>query len=200
MFKKLCYKNQYKIRMIYYFLKRYFNLFLYSISMARKRRVKHYNKDFIRKKRTIMVYCAYYGDYSIKKFKRYIKRVNTRRLDYASKILLLLESRLDIILCRLNLFKNPRESRSSVKNSKIMVNSKTIKKLNYQLYINDVIDIKRKYKKFLIKRLKEKLRKKEVIFNYPKYLEISYRILKCIFILYPKKKKFRLYENWICLF
>jgi len=51
MFKKLCYKNQYKIRMIYYFLKRYFNLFLYSISMARKRRVKHYNKDFIRKKK-----------------------------------------------------------------------------------------------------------------------------------------------------
>jgi len=189
MFKKLCYKNQYKIKMIYYFLKKYFNLFLYSISMARKKRVKFYNKDFIRKKRILMVYCAYYGDYSIKKFKRYIKRVNTRRLDYASKILLLLESRLDIILCRLNLFKNPREARNSVKNSKIIINSRIIKKLNYQLYINDVINIKNTYKNFLRKRLKKKLRKKLVIFNYPRYLEISYRLLKCIFILYPKKKE-----------
>jgi small subunit ribosomal protein S4 len=157
--------------------------------MPRRRYKRIYSKDYIIKTHTFVILRTYYGDYTKKKFKRYIKRVNTRRVDYASKILFLLESRLDIILFRINLYKNPREARNTIKSKNIFINNKIIKKLNSQIYINDIINIKYKCKKFLRKKLKRKLKNNEILFNYPKYLEISYRLLKCIFILNPKKKE-----------
>ncbi len=188
-FKILCNKNKSKIRIIRFLLKKYFKKFIYSISMARKHHKKLYNKDYIVKLHTFAIFRKYYGDFTKKKFKSYLKRIDTRRIDYVSKLLFLLESRLDIILYRLNIYKTPREARNIIKSNKITVNNKIINKLNYQLYINDIINIKYKYKKFLRKNIIKKIKKKEILFNYPKYLEINYKILKCIFILYPKKKE-----------
>jgi len=132
---------------------------------------------------------TYYGDFTIKKFKNFIKKLDKTKLDFMSKCLTLFESRLDILLYRLNYFKNPRESRNFVKNKNIKINNKIIKILNYQLYINDIIDIKIKYKLYLKKKIYIKLKKKRIIFNFPKYLQTSYKLLKTIFILYPKKEQ-----------
>jgi len=132
---------------------------------------------------------TYYGDFTIKKFKNFIKKLDKTKLDFMSKCLTLFESRLDILLYRLNYFKNPRESRNFVKNKNIKINNKIIKILNYQLYINDIIDIKIKYKLYLKKNIYIKLKKKKIKFNFPKYLKKSYKLLKTIFILYPKKEQ-----------
>ncbi len=188
-FKVLCEKNKYKIRIIKYFLKRFLKKFTYSTSMSRKQYKRIYNKDYIIKIHTFAIFRTYYGDYTKKKFKRYIKKVDTRRIDYVSKILFLLESRLDIVLYRINLYKNPREARNNIKSNNIIINNKISNKLNYQLYLNDIINIKYKNKLFLKKKILRKLKKKEILFNYPKYLEVSYKLLKCIFILNPKKKE-----------
>jgi ribosomal protein S4 len=188
MFKILCFKNKNKIKIVRYFLKKYFKTFIYSKNMPKKTHRKVFDKDFIMKIHTLLFFRTYYGDFTIKKFKQYLKRINTRRIDYASKIIFLLESRLDILLYRLNFFKNPREARNFIKSKKILLNNNIINKLNYQLYINDVIDLNSKYKKYFFKRIKYRLKKKQILFNYPKYLEINYKIMKSIFILYPKKK------------
>jgi len=60
---------------------------------------------------------TYYGDFTIKKFKNFIKKLDKTKLDFMGKCLTLFESRLDILLYRLNYFKNPRESRNFVKNT-----------------------------------------------------------------------------------
>jgi len=187
-FRVLCEKNQFKIYIVKYFLKKYFKKFIYSTSIPQKKEKKTFNKDFIKKIHTFVIFKTFYGDYTEKKFKNYLKKINTRRIDYTSKILFLLESRLDIILYRINLYKNPREAKNNIKSKNILINNK-IYKLNYQLYINDIIDIKLKYKEYLQKKLQRRLKKKEILFNYPKYIEVNYKLLKCIFISNPKKKE-----------
>lgn len=184
----LCFKYKPKIRLVRYFLKRYFKTFIYSKNMPKKRRRRFLGRDHIIKMHTLLFFRVYYGDFSIKKFKRYLQRVKTRRIDFASKIIFLLESRLDILLYRLNFFKNPREARNFVKGKKVLVNNQIINILNYQLYLNDVISLNLKYKKFFYKKVFTKLKKKYILFNYPKYIEANYKLLKCIFIIYPKKK------------
>lgn len=188
-FKTICYKYKHKIRIVRFFFKKYFKTFIYSKNMPKKRHRKFFNKDYIKQVHILLFFRIFYGDFSIKKFKRYLKRVNTRRIDYRSKIIFLLESRLDILLYRLNLSKNPRESRNFIKGKKILINNLLITKLNHQLYINDVISLHTKYKKFFYRRLFIRLQKGQILFNYPKYLETNYKLLKCIFILYPKKKE-----------
>jgi ribosomal protein S4 len=157
--------------------------------MPKRKKRKNFEKDFIKQIHILLFFRIFYGDFSIKKFKRYLKRVNTRRIDYRSKTIFLLESRLDVLLYRLNLVKNPREARNFIKGKKILINDYLITKLNYQLYINDMISLHIKYKKFFYRRLVFRLQRKQILFNYPRYLEVSYKLLKCIFILYPKKKQ-----------
>lgn len=126
---------------------------------------------------------------TIKKFRKYLQKINTRRLDFESKICFLLESRLDILLFRLNFVKTPKEARTYIKCKKIKVNDNTINTLNYQLYINDIITIEKELSVIFYRNLYFKLTNKKILFNYPKYVEMSYNLMKCIFISYPRNIK-----------
>jgi ribosomal protein S4 len=127
---------------------------------------------------------------TIKKFRKYLQKVNTRRLDFESKICFLLESRLDILLFRLNLVKTPRAAKEYIKGKKIKVNYKTVTTLNHQLYINDIITFDQKLsKRFFRYDLILRLKKRKILFNYPKYLEMNYSLMKCMLISYPKNHK-----------
>ena len=126
---------------------------------------------------------------TIKKFRKYLQKINTRRLDFESKICFLLESRLDILLFRLNFVKTPREAREYIKSNKIKINDNVVKSLNYQLYINDIITFDKKLSINFYKKLLLKLKKKKILFNYPKYLEMNYNLMKCMFISYPRSSK-----------
>lgn len=171
------------------FFAKWFKGFYYSKKMPKFKRKILYNKDNILILRTLSVFRTYYGDYSIKKFKYFIQRLKKRKLDFISKCLTLFESRLDILLYRLNYFKNPREARNFVRNKNVIINNNIKKELNYQLYINDIIEIKKKWKHFFYQKIFKKLKLKKIIYNFPKYLESSYMLFKSIFILYPKKKE-----------
>lgn len=187
-FKIICFKNKRKSKIINFFFKKYFRKFIYSKNIVKWKKRRVFNKDYIVYLRTLVLFRTYYGDFTIKKFKNFIKRIDTTKLDFISKCLLLFESRLDILMYRLNYFKNPRESRNFIRNKNIKINNKIIKVLNYQLYINDIIDVKLKYKLFFHNKIYKKTKKKRVLFNFPKYLESNYKLLKTIFMLYPKKK------------
>jgi len=157
--------------------------------MEKKRKLKIYTRDYIVRLHNLLKFRVYYGDMTIKKFRKYLQKVNVRRLDFESKIYFLLESRLDILLFRLNLVKTPREAREYIQCNKIKVNDKVVNKLNHQLYINDIITFDKKLSVLFYKELLNKLKKKKVVFNYPRYLEMNYKLMKCMFISYPKSDK-----------
>lgn len=157
--------------------------------MEKKRKLKIYTRDYIVRLHNLLKFRVYYGDMTIKKFRKYLQRVNVRRLDFESKICFLLESRLDILLFRLNLVKTPREAREYIQCNKIKINDKVVNKLNHQLYIYDVITFDKKLSILFYKELLNKLKKKKVVFNYPRYLEMNYKLMKCMFISYPKNDK-----------
>lgn len=157
--------------------------------MEKKRKLKIYTRDYIVRLHNLLKFRVYYGDMTIKKFRKYLQKVNVRRLDFESKICFLLESRLDILLFRLNLVKTPREAREYIQCNKIKINDKVVNKLNYQLYIYDIITFDKKLSVFFYKELLHKLKKKKVVFNFPRYLEMNYKLMKCMFISYPKNDK-----------
>jgi ribosomal protein S4 len=156
--------------------------------MQKKQRRKIYVKNYIVRLHDLLRFRVYYGNMTIKKFRKYLQKVNSRRLDFESKICFLLESRLDIILFRLNLVKTPREARHYIKNRKIKVNDKPVNRVNHQLYLNDIITFDKELSVFFLENLLQNLKKRKILFNYPRYLEINYRLMKCIFISYPLRK------------
>jgi len=157
--------------------------------MQKKKKLKIYTRDYIVKLHNLLKFRVYYGDMTIKKFRKYLQKINTRRLDFESKICFLLESRLDILLFRLNFVKTPRESREYIKCGKIKINDNIVKLLNYQLYINDIITFDKDLSIIFYKNLLLKLEKKKILFNYPRYLEMNYNLMKCMFISYPRNSK-----------
>ena len=156
MFKLFCFKYRYQIRFLKFLYKKPYIKFNYPRIMQKKKRRKLYVKNYIVRLHDLLRFRVYYGDMTIKKFRKYLQKVNSRRLDFESKICFLLESRLDILLFRLNLVKNPREARQYIKNKKIKVNDNIVNKINYQLYINDVITFDKELSKFIIKITKKK--------------------------------------------
>lgn len=157
--------------------------------MAKKRKFKIYRRDYIVRLHNLLKFRVYYGDMTIKKFRKYLQRINVRRIDFESKICFLLESRLDILLFRLNFVKTPRQAREYIECNKIKINNKIVNKLNNQLYINDIITFDIKLSIIFYKKLLNNLKKKKVLFNYPRYLEMNYNLMKCMFIFYPKNEK-----------
>ena len=162
--------------------------FNYPRMMQIKKMRKIYKRDYIVRLHDLLKFRVYYGDMTIKKFRKYLKKINTRRLDFESKICFLLESRLDILLFRLNFVKNPREAREYIKCKKIKINDKIVINLNHQLYINDIISFEKNLSFTFYKTLLSNLIDNKVLFNYPKYLEMNYNLMKCMFILYPTYK------------
>lgn len=157
--------------------------------MQKKKKLKIYTRDYIVKLHNLLKFRVYYGDMTIKKFRKYLQKINTRRLDFESKICFLLESRLDILLFRLNLVKTPKEAKEYIQCKKIKVNDNIVKNLNYQLYINDIITFDNKISDIFYKNLLLKLKNKKVLFNFPRYVEMNYNLMKCMFISYPKNSK-----------
>lgn len=175
--------------MVEYMLKKPFMKFNYSRMLEMKKKIKNYSKPYIAYLHNLLRFRIYYGDMTIKKFRKYIQRVNVRRIDFEVRICILLESRLDILLFRLNLVKTPRTARHFIRCKKIKVNNKPISRLNQQLYINDVISFKKELAMKFYDNINIKLNLNQILFNYPKYLEINYNLMKCLFISYPRLKE-----------
>ena len=127
---------------------------------------------------------TYYGGFNLKKFRKYLKSSLKRNIDFTSSLLLLLECRLDILFLKLNLVKSLQEVKFFIKSGSIYINNKLITNYKEQLYLNDVITIKNKekYYDFIL----ERLYKRRILFNYPRYIEANYEIMKFILIFYPK--------------
>lgn len=188
MFKKFYLKNKYRMPILRNYIEKSYEKFTYSRNMPVKKRPKNYTRFYISRLHDLLRFRLYYGDMTIKKFRKYLQQINVRRIDFESKICFLLESRLDILLYRLNLVKNPKEARQYIKCKKIKINGKIVNKLNFQIYINDVITFDSSVSKLFKKTLSILIANEKLLFNYPKYVEMNYNLMKCIFIKYPIRK------------
>jgi ribosomal protein S4 len=189
MFKIFCFKYRYQIQIIKSLYRKSYLQFNYSRVMQKKKKLKLYTRDYIVNLHNLLKFRVYYGDMTIKKFRKYLQKINTRRLDFESKLCFLLESRLDILLFRLNFVKTPRVAREYIKCKKIKINDKIVTNLNHQLYINDSITFDKILSITFYENLLINLEKKNILFNYPRYLEMNYNLMKCLFISYPKNCK-----------
>lgn len=138
----------------------------------------------------------FYGDKRKKQFKFFKQSVNSNRRLSAPGVLTLLETRLDSVLFRSNLFYSVYEIRQYINHNKILINGKISQKQGISLNVGDIVSIQPELYVKLYNRFVTRLKNDTVLTNYPHYLEISYKA-GCIFVVrhprpievhYPFKK------------
>jgi len=158
--------------------------FLYQVSSDAK--------EFRRKKRTIKInnylnmlkLRRFYGNLGQRKFKRLFKTNSLDSNILSRSFVYLLESRLDIVLYRSNFFSSIYTAKQFINHKKVFVNGLVVNKPGYKLSINDIITVSN-YNTFY-KDLKVRLQNNSVLVNYPKYLEVNYKIGSIIFTRLPE--------------
>merc|ERR1712232_425978 len=95
---------------------------------------------------TLMKFRVFYGIYNLKKFIKYLNLALRKNIDYISSLLLLLECRLDMVLYRSNFFFTPKIAKEFIKKGLVFVNNKIVYNYKQQLYLNDIIFIKKRKK------------------------------------------------------
>ena len=167
-----------------FFLIRKKEKFLYKI-------VTH-EKEFKRKKRrlktkyylNLLKIIRFYGNLSKKEFKKVFKESNLNSSFLGKSFICLLETRLDVILYRSNFFNSIFAARQYILHQGVYVNGLLLKKPNYRLKLNNLIFLKTP--NIFYNKLKEKLNNKKVFGNYPKYLEVNYKLGAITLIKIPK--------------
>jgi len=110
-----------------------------------------------------------------------------RKYDLVDSFIGLLESRLDIIIYRLNFISHIKEARLILRNKLIFVNGVSITKCNFQVNPGDRIHLSRAY--IAEDFVKLNLESRNFFVNYPAYFEVSYRLYNAIFLYRPKVKE-----------
>lgn len=93
-----------------------------------------------------------------------------------------LESRLDMILYRSNLFFSVSQIKQILNSKKILVNHKKVSFSHHFIKKNDIISIDNNYRILLYNNILNKIKKKRIIFNVPEYIEIDYSTMNIIYL------------------
>lgn len=122
--------------------------------------------------------------YSFIKIK-FLKKIILRSLklkDSVNAFVYFLESRLDVLLFRLNLVSSVREARQFILHGNVKINNKIIKKSSYNLTAGDCLTLKKDlilcFKKRIFKNLKTK---KSILIKIPNYIEFDLNNLIFVF-------------------
>jgi small subunit ribosomal protein S4 len=98
-----------------------------------------------------------------------------------------LESRLDVVLYRSNLFSSIYAARQYISHKKVYVNGRVVTKPGYRLKVHDIAVVSNP--KVLYYQLKERLQKDLVLGNYPSYLEVNYKLGAVILSKLPENNE-----------
>jgi ribosomal protein S4 len=152
-------------------------------------RIKILEQPFFSKKRTKYFkffllrqqFRVFYSFIKIKSLKKIILR-SLKKKDSVNAFVYFLESRLDVILFRLNLVSSVREARQKILHGNIIVNNKLIKKSSYNLKELDCLSFRKDKIIFFKKKLLENIRsKKSFLVKIPNYIEYDLNNLLFIF-------------------
>jgi ribosomal protein S4 len=126
---------------------------------------------------------SFAGKIPISQFKHYVTL--NRNLKYFSlNFLFLIESRVDVILYRLNFSQSPGYIRQYIRHNGVLVNNKLIKVPSYQISINDTLSFIDK--KEVFNKIFYNFQKKIVFMSLPVYYEVNFRLMLVKFYLIPR--------------
>ena len=174
------YQNNFKYRKLLknnkkaFFLVRRKGKFLYKVVTD--------DKEFKRRKRTLktdnylnlLKLRCFYGNLGARKFRRSFQSLNLSTNAVTRSFAYFLESRLDVILYRSNLFSSIYAARQYITHKKVFVNGQLVTKPGFRLKVDDIAVVSKP--ELLYNELKERLKRDAVLGNYPAYLEVNYKV------------------------
>lgn len=181
-----CYLKK-KLLIIKFFL-------LFTLKLKKKNipsffRIKILEQPFFSKKRTKYFkffilrqqFRVFYSFIKINSLKKIILR-SFKKKDSVNAFIYFLESRLDVILFRLNLVSSVREARQKILHGNILVNNKVVKQSSYNLKESDFLSFKKDKIIFFKKRLLKNIQsKKNLLVKIPNYIEYDLNNLLFVF-------------------
>jgi ribosomal protein S4 len=181
-----CYLKK-KLLIIKYFL-------LFTLKLKKKTipfffRIKILEQPFLSKKRTKYYkffilrqqFRIFYSFIKINNLKKIIIR-SLKKKDSVNAFVYFLESRLDVILFRLNLVSSVREARQKILHGNVLINNKLVKQSSYNLKESDCLSFRLDKILFLKKKLLQNIRSKNNFLNrIPNYIEYDLENLLFIF-------------------
>jgi ribosomal protein S4 len=144
--------------------------------------------------------------FGFKKVADFFKTYNFNRSVFGPNsfaVFLMLETRLENFLMRLNLFPSIYFIKKFVQYGNVFVNNKTVNYGSYNLNFNEIVSINKAYHKNIYYFIKSRLRSKKVFINYPSFIEADYKLLVATLIRNPdarsltKPVSFNLYTSFL---
>lgn len=195
------YQNNFKYKKLLkstkksFFLVRKKGKFLYKVFTG--------EKEFKRKKRTLKInnylnllkLRRFYGNLGKRKFWKSFHNLGLTP-NIASRVFgYFLESRLDVILYRSNMFSSIFSARQYINHKKVFVNGIMINKPGFRIKIDDIVSVSDP--QFFYNNLKNRLLNNQVLGNFPSYLNVNYKLglIKLIRIPLNKDVPFPFFMN-----
>lgn len=160
--------------------------FLYEINTKEKEFKRNIRRFRSKEHFTLFKLSVFYGNIKIKSFKPFLNVTAKNQRIWAGVTPFLLESRLDILLYRTNLFKSIFFIKQFIKHRGVLVNGLCLYETNYQVRVGDIILIPGNiYQKFYQKFLNN-LRINRILTHIPKYVEMNYQIGAFMIVRLPR--------------
>ena len=171
------------------FQKFYRHKFLYQINV-REEEFKRKKRNFKAKNFFNMLKLRiFYGRMNLKPFKSLFQKITKNRNLSSGTAPLFLEGRLDMLLYRTNLFPSLFALKHFIRNKNIFVNGLCITEAKFLVNVGDIIFISPSIYSSLYKVFLKRLKANKILVNFPKYIEINYRIGSLMLIKSPKFKE-----------
>lgn len=192
-------QNNYKYRRLLRKNRLFFQMFFQTFLKKKKEkfvyRVFTGEKEFQKKKNTLkksnyfklLKLRCFYGNIGKRKFKKIFLKAKIKSNYLRRSFAYFLESRVDVILYRANFFSSIFTAKQYISHGNVYVNGALVTKPGFKISINDIITVK-DYKDFYSK-IKARLRGRKILVNYPKYLEVNYRMGSVILTKLPVDKE-----------
>lgn len=164
------------------------NILRLDIINPRKKtkRFNHKNMAAINAKK----FRGFYQDIKVFQLKRIIHEYKKENLNKYKIFLLALESRLDVMIYRLHFVDSIGQARQLISHGNIIVNGKIVNQKNYQLKALDIVSSVIEKRNFFLRNILQRLlpfKFKEILYYYPVYYEVNFRILSATFLGYNIK-------------
>jgi hypothetical protein len=181
----------------------YFNFFYCLFQEKRDRKSKRrqryiYQIDIINPERwkrslpkkyvSIRILRLYYLNYSYRQFRRMAKKISKRDGSFEVNFILALEGRLINAVYRTGLVANIFECMEIVSDGHFLINQSRLGHLNHSIRLTDLLAFSSEYKWILYYRLMSRIARRSILFNAPKYLFVSYKLLVAYFKREPREK------------
>lgn len=150
--------------------------FLYEINTKDKEFKKNIRRFRSKEYFNLFKLSVFYGNIKTKSFKPFLHTTAKNQRIWAGSTPFLLESRLDILLYRTNLFKSIFFVKQFVKHQGVLVNGLCLHETNYQVRVGDIVVLPGNIYKEFYKKFYNNLKGNKILINTPNYLEINYQI------------------------